>query len=255
MNDYDEYEFRFDAYTPDTIPMERLAKYLAALSKLLGYESSVHFERVDSGSTRPMMRVEREATPKVAQRLSEVGRGVAANDAMAGFDELNHLLRDDSASGWLKRLPAGEVESALILSFAGKNLPRPVTFGPFNEPATIDGELVKIGGRDKSAHATITDLEGKNWSGELSRELAQKIAPYLYLGPILRVSGDARWSRLEDGSWNLILLKISNFEVLKEDTLSDATARMRQLRGTDWAGIDDLDAFINAERGENDGLH
>lgn len=255
MNDCDKYEFRFDAYTPETIPMERLAKYLAALAKLLGNESSVHFESVESGSTQPVMRVEKEAAPKVANRILEIGRGVAANDAMASFDELNDLLRNDNAAGWLNRKQAGTLAGVLILSFAGKDLPRPVKFGPFSEPASIDGELVKIGGKDKTAHATIIDPEGKSWSGEMSRELAQQIAPHLYKGPILRVTGDAKWERLEDGTWHQLLLKISAFEVLREDTLNDATARLRNLQNTDWDKVGDLDEFISASRGASDGLH
>lgn len=255
MNDFDEYEFKFDAYTPETIPMERLAKYLDVLAKLFGHTSSVHFDRVESGSTKPIMRVEKEDAPKVAHRIADINRGAAANDAMASFDELNELLRTDNAAGWLNRRPADSQVITLVLSFAGKGLPRPVRFGPFTEPASIDGELVKIGGKDKSAHATIIDPEGRAWSGEMTRELAQEIAPHLYKGPKLRVTGEAKWERLENSAWHLISLKISGFDILPEDTLNDATKRLRDLRNTDWDKVGDIDTFINAERGESDGLH
>lgn len=36
MDRQDEYRLKIDAYSPQTIPMERLAMYLAALAKLLG---------------------------------------------------------------------------------------------------------------------------------------------------------------------------------------------------------------------------
>ena len=130
-----------------------------------------------------------------------------------------------------------------------KELPRPIKFGPFTETATIDGELVKIGGKDKSAHALIVDPEGKSWWGEMTRELACEIAPYLYKGQVLRVTGEAKWERLEDGMWHLLLFKINGYKILDEDTLQDATNRLRNLRKTDWDGINDLDGFITASRG------
>jgi hypothetical protein len=40
------FEFRIAGYTPETIPMERLAKYLAELAKLLGNEKDVHFLKI-----------------------------------------------------------------------------------------------------------------------------------------------------------------------------------------------------------------
>lgn len=255
MNDFDEYEFWFDAFTPATIPMERLAKYLAALAKLMGNSSSVHFTRVESGSTRPMMMVEKEAAPKVASRLAELASSQASNDAKVGFDELNELLRDDNAVGKLHRKAAGASESALILRFAGKEIPRPSKYGPFIEPASVDGELVRIGGKDKTAHATIMDVEGRTWSVETDRELAKKMAPFLFLGPVLRVKGDARWSRAEDGAWNLLSFKATGFDVLEADTLDEVAMKLRSLRKTDWDRFDDIDGYITAMRGETDGLH
>lgn len=255
MKDFDEYEFKIDAYTPETIPMDRLAKYLIALAKMFGHESSVHFDRLETGSTKSLMRVKNEDAPKIAKRLSDINSGVAANDAMGGFDDLNELLRYDNTIGFLKRRAAGENEQILVMRFAGKELPRPVKFGPFTEPAIIDGELVKIGGKDKTAHALIVDPEGKAWSGEMNRELAQQLAQYLYKGPVLRVSGDAKWERLEDESWHLILFRINAFEILNEDTLQDATSRLHNLHSSDWGKINDIDGFISAARGENDDLH
>jgi len=46
-----EYRFKIDAYTPDTMPMSRLAEYMRELSEMLGEPSAVHFERLEPGST------------------------------------------------------------------------------------------------------------------------------------------------------------------------------------------------------------
>jgi hypothetical protein len=253
--DDDEYEFWLDAYSPETIPMERLAKYMAALAKMLGHGSSVHFNRLESGSTVNVMRVQREDAPKVYDRVERIAKGEASNDAVAAFDELNVLLRDDSAIGRLSRKQPDAVNAALVLSFPGRDMPKQPTYGPFTETAVVEGELVRIGGKDKSAHAQIVDPEGVTWSGEMSRDLASRMAVYLYKGSVLRVTGDARWERREDGSWKLNGFKILDFEVLQDDTLEAATERLRSLRKTDWDSVDDVDAFITASRGESDGLH
>ncbi|MGK5041594.1 hypothetical protein ACQ4WQ_14730 [Janthinobacterium sp. GB1R12] len=253
--DDDEYEFWIDAYTPETIPMERLAKYLAALAKMMGHSSSVHFDRLETGSTKSLMKVQREDAPKVFDRVELIAKRQAANDAAAAFDELNSLLRDDSAVGKLSRKTPDSQTSAVVLNFLGRELPKPATYGPFNEDAVVEGELVRIGGKDKSAHALIVDPEGKSWSGEMDRDLARDMAQYLYKGTVLRVSGEARWERLENASWRLMVFKIKSFKVLADDTLDDATKRLRSLHKTDWNNVGDVDAFITASRGESDGLH
>lgn len=251
----DEYEFWIDAYTPETIPMERLAKYLAALARMMGHVSSVHFDRLETGSTKSLMKVQREDAPKVFDRVELIAKRQAANDATAAFDELNSLLRDDSAIGKLSRKTPDSSNSAVVLTFLGRELPKPATYGPFTEEAVVEGELVRIGGKDKTAHALIVDPEGKSWSGEMDRELAREMAKYLYNGTVLRVTGDARWQRLENATWQLMGFKIKTFAVLADDTLDDATKRLRNLYKTDWDNVGDVDAFITASRGESDGLH
>ncbi|MBC8638249.1 hypothetical protein IAG25_15615 [Caballeronia sp. EK] len=255
MDDQDEYLFRIGAFTPGTIPMERLAKYMTSLARLFGNDANVHLDHIEEGSTMPVLKVDVEAASKVSARIADLSRGEAANDARIGFDELNALLRDDNATGELRQRFLGQEMGAVVLRFPGKDLPRPLTFGPFTEPATFDGELVRVGGRDKSAHATIIDPDGRSWHGEISRQLAQDLAPYLYKGPILRVNGDARWERREDGAWHVTSLKINEFSVLDDETLLEVTDRLRKLESSGWSKHDDIDGYITALRGESDGLH
>lgn len=174
---------------------------------------------------------------------------------MNACDELNALLKADDATGELARKTADGTPVQAILLFAGKNAPQPMKFGPFMEETMVDGELIRIGGKDKIAHATIIDPEGKIWPGELSRELAREMAPCLYQGAILRVTGNAKWERDENSVWNLVQFKISSFEILENDTLQAATTRLRQLRGTDLGMLDDIDNFIATERGEGSRIH
>lgn len=254
MDNFDEYEFKLEAYTPQTIPMERLAKYLAALAKLFGNEASIHLSRLEAGSTCPIMSIDIEAIPKIEERLNGLGSGEAANDARMAFDEINKLCAADNATGALYGRNMGVRDGNVVVLFEGRNLPKRLKFGPFTEQITFDGELIRIGGKDKTAHAQLVDPEGVIWNGEMTKDLAANIAQYLYKG-LLRVSGRAKWIRDEDGHWIPISLVITEFLVLDDDSLFDATNKLRSLKETDWHNIDDVDSFLNDSRGNDEVLH
>ncbi len=257
MKEHDEYELWIDAYSPETIPLERLAAYLAALAKLLGNEKSVHFRKLLPGSVRPVAWVEWEAVPKVAQRVERASHmdSRPANDERAAFKELNSLLMSDNAVAKLNRTEATNKarRPETVLNFPGRDTPRPARFGPFNEAATIQGQLRRIGGKDASAHALIVDAEGRSWPGECKRDLAQRMAPYLYRD--VRIIGEARWERDEEAKWKLIDLRIHDFAPMADETLLDSVDKLRALRSSDWASVKDIDGAIRASRGHDDELH
>lgn len=254
VTNLDEYELWIDAYTPDSIPMNRLAEYLAAFSKLLGHQANVHFSRLEKGSIAHVAWVEHEASPKVSDRVSQTAAGTAANDALAAYADINKLLKFDNAIGELRARPAGG-KTAVVIQFPGRNTQEPEKFIPFWEPAEVDGELVRIGGKDSSAHAQIVDGEGRTWSITLTRDLASRIAQFLYKGPVLRAIGTARWERAEDGEWKLLDFRVDDFEILDDVGLTEATVRLRALRDTDWSTQQDIDSTIARIRGHEDGLH
>ena len=43
------YEFYIDAFTPETVPMARLAGYMADFAELLGHREHVHFGKLKQG--------------------------------------------------------------------------------------------------------------------------------------------------------------------------------------------------------------
>jgi len=251
MNGPEEYRFKIDAYSPETIPMGRLAEYLGKLAALLANNDSVHFDRLEPGSTVIVSKIEREAAPKVANRIEALGRNEAANDAREAVDQLNNMLRDDNAIGELYRMTDGQ--TAQILRFPGREIIKPQKVGPFIEPAIFDGELVRVGGRDKTAHAQIVDAEGRTWSGELAREQAHAMGAHLY--EWLRVEGQARWERSENGQWELLRFTISNFRPLPKDTLAETIQKLRGIEGNEWKTIDDPLGFIRESRNDDDEIH
>lgn len=229
--------------------MARLAEYMAELAKLMANQDRVHFQRLDAGSTVLVSRIEPEAVPKVNLRLMGLENGTAPDDTKAPYLRINDLLRDDDAVG---RLTAG---SAQLIRFPGREIPRPTKVGPFFQTTVIDGELVRIGGRDNTAHATIQDSEGRTWNGELDRALARELAKHLYAGPILRVEGNAKWERSEQGAWDVKGFRIRSFKELPSETLLESVDRIRGIKGSEWKEIDDPAEFIRERRTDSDEVH
>lgn len=215
--------FRIEGFTPETLPMSRLAEYLGTLARLLGEKERVHFVEIRPGSACAVARPEPPAAPKVRERmvLAQIG---GDEEIAAHVAALDRMLADDNASGELRESgPAG-----LIIRFPGANA-RSAELGPVVEDGSITGELVSVGGRDRTAHAILRDGD-TTYRCEMEKDLAKAMGGFLY-GPPLRVAGRGTWRRTREGKWELIRFKAVSFEALEEVTLTDAAARLRAAGG------------------------
>lgn len=66
------YELYIDAFTPDSIPMARLAEYMGGFAALLGHREHVHFGKLKPGSLGLAARVDEIVRPKVDRRIDEL---------------------------------------------------------------------------------------------------------------------------------------------------------------------------------------
>lgn len=244
-----EYVFRIDAFTPETLPMARLAEYLAQLAKLLGHAEHTHFVRVDPGSAQLVHRVDAVDAPKVETRLNGVRLGDAAKDALAAHRALDELLLNDNAIGTLTEAATGRI----VVPFVGRNRPKLLGFPPFRQDAAIDGQIVSIGGRDNTAHAILQDGDVYHANISMKRDLARQLAKLLY-GPIIRLHGSGRFDRRPDGVWNMLDFRVDRFEPLDERSLSETVSALRDIAGNGLMNADaykalaDLRGFEDADR-------
>jgi len=221
-----EYVFRIDAFTPDTLPMSRLAEYLAALAKLLGHSEHTHFVRVEEGSAQLVHKVDAVDAPKVETRLNNVRLGQAPNDAAKAQKELENLLANDNALGALTERATGKV----VVPFLGRNRVRPMVFPPFREDTAIQGQVVSIGGRDSTAHAQLQDGDTIHTNLSMTREIARQLAPLLY-GPMIRLHGSGRFERQADGVWKMLNFQVDRFEKLDDRPVKEALNGLRRIEG------------------------
>jgi len=218
-----EYTLRIDVFTPDTLPMARMAEYLAALASLIGHTESTHFERIEEGSARLVSRVDAQDAPKVQRRLEAVDSANPPPGTAKAFKILDDMLAEDNATGEVLG-PTG----AVIIPFPGRMRPKALTFPAFRQDGSIDGQIVSIGGRDKTAHVTLQDGGLTYTNIDLNREVARELAKHLY-GTKVRLVGSGRWERHPEGTWKLLAFNVDRYEVLDDAPLGAVLADIRSI--------------------------
>jgi hypothetical protein len=232
-----EYRFKIDAYSPATIPMARLAEYMAQLAILIGETPSVHFLRLETGSTVLVHQIEKEAIPKVQDRAIAVRRGDAPRDAHIAYKTMNRMLRDDNATAVLTERKRGPV----LLAFPGKDLAE-IALPTITQHGSIEGLIMRVGGTDETI-PVLLESEGNQIAGcYTNRAIAKELAKHLF--DPARLHGQGRWTRDADGVWGLKSFRIESYELLKSDSLSEVLTELRAVGG-EWgdSSLDELNKF------------
>lgn len=112
---------------------------------------------------------------------------------------------------------------------------RRLAYGPFSERGTLDGVLIRVGGKDGIVPVHLQDGD-KVHICNANREVARLLAPNLF-GAVLRVHGEGRWERDQDGNWNLLRFDIRHFEPLDDVPLGEAVKRLRAVKESGWPRI------------------
>jgi hypothetical protein len=233
MNTKEKLVFRIDSYTPDTIPMARLAEYLSCLAALYGSEEAVHFESVTKGSTKLNVYVEEHAVPKVMRRLQSINSAAVEDGAQKAYKELDDFLRGDNAVGTLGTGKKG----GKILDFPGRKTAfQEVT--TIIQPTTVDGVIIKIGGKDATIPVLLKDQEGKVIRCEIRGEAYAKELSRNYLGNPIRAHGLGKWLRYADGTWEMQLLTIQSYEELDTVPLDEVLSQFKTTIASGWASME-----------------
>lgn len=237
-----EYIFKIDAFTPETLPMERLAEYMARLATLFGSQERVHFVRIEPGSVALVQRVESEHIVKVRQRLKDVKQRKAPQDATEAYSSIDKMLAEDNATGLIEseaeiQTDTTKMERAKIIEFPGRNRESIEKFGAVSQAGSIDGVLVRIGGTDETVPVLLMEEGNIKHHCTCSREVAKTLAPYLF-GSILRVHGVGRWHRDDFGNWVMDRFMIHTFDPLDETKLGEVVSKLQSIK-SDLQSVDD----------------
>lgn len=240
MKKWEEYKFKIEAYTPDTLPMARCASYLAELANILGEEHSVHFIKVAPGSTQLVHKIDREAVPKIKESIVAVSKGEGTMVAMRAFRQINKMLREDNGTAVLAK------GKAKILRFPGKEEEK-LKFSSIQQQGEMDGEVIRVGG-SKEIVPILIDVEGREISGcHAKRAVAKELGKYLF-EPV-RLFGEGRWDRNVEGEWDLVSFIVDRFDVLRESNLSQTIVALRGIKGK-W-GDESLREVLESRHNED----
>jgi hypothetical protein len=241
MPDSEEFRLKIEAYTPETMPMRRLAEYLAELALMLGEPASVHFVRLEPGSTSVIHRIEHEAVPKVKTRTASVRRGIGPRDSVRAYRRINKMLRDDNGSAVWKE----EKTEVQIIVFPGKEDAEEVITG-ISQRGSFDGEVVRVGGVQNVVPITLK-CEDEEISGFWANKSVAKALARRLFEPV-RLFGTGRWNRNDEGQWKLDVFRVESFVPLRDVPLSGALNEIRALH-IDWdeSAYNELTAMRNEE--------
>lgn len=253
MNDDRRLIFLIDAYSPDTIPMVKLAEYMADFAALLGKENAVHFAGLEKGSTKIAARIEFEDVPKVTARLNDIRRGIPPKDAAKIFDQIDKRLANDNATGRIFAEGDEGSAPAELLTFPGRERPKAHSYGPFVQDGTLDGILISVGGRDETIPLRLQNGETTYTNCDTTRAIARELGKHLF-EPV-RIYGTGRWMRDVDNTWILLRFRVHRFEVLEKSRLRDTVTALRAVTGSGWKDMADPLGELDDVRRDNDELH
>ena len=227
-----EIKFRIGAFTPDTMPMARLAEYMQEYAGLLGDEAGVHFKGLRKGSCLIVARVDDDKFVDVRQRISLCQSNNAPKDLAERYRKVDGMLREDRTSGSV--VVAGMNN---VLRFPGARAPGVARIGPIREAGAVEGELVRVGGRDDTKHAQLVSADGESYKlSTRSKDMARELGKYLFAQ--IRVFGVGTWYRAEDHAWKL-KLTVERFETIADQSVTDAIDALRAVPGSEWRDFND----------------
>lgn len=225
-------DFSIDVFSPDTIPMARLAEYILELAALYGSQASVHFKGIRKGSAVLEAVVDDDAVDAVESRLRLAHDAAAPDDLRRAFQNLNNMLRADQAIGEVRQSADG-----VILAFPGRNTPVQKTYR-VKEAGVLDGVVIRIGGKDNTIPVWLKDVDGTIHKCEANSDMARELIQH-YLSTPIRVTGQGDWLRGENGVWSLEKFKISGWEALDDASIADILNAARLAKGNGWNEVDD----------------
>jgi hypothetical protein len=243
MDDLTYYDFRIDAWRPDTLPLKRLSEYMAELAKLFGSTEHVHLMKVRLGSATPELAVHKTAQQKVEARLSLVGATGAPADIPHPFRKLNTFLLEDNACATLRRK-----KGAILLDFPGKKTPLAEEI-TIHEAGSLEGIVFKVGGSDDTIPVWLEDENKQRLHCTTSRSMAKELAAHLF-GEAIRVTGNGKWRRGSDRIWSLESFTIKSWEALEKDNLELVIRDLREVPGSGWNEMEDAQSAWRSLRNE-----
>lgn len=214
-----EFRWILEGFTPETIPMSRLAEYMQQLARLLGEEPSVHFVRIERGSVALVANADLGASGKVASRIGAVRRGSAPRDAMAAHSAINSMLETDRAAASLKQ------GGAIVLRFRGAKSSTPAA-AEIEDHGSLVGDLYQLA-KSRNGYQARLQVKGGAVFCAATEQAAMDMRNLLF--ERVRVHGKGLWRRGDDSAWSPTDFTILGAKKVERAKLRGAVDSLRAL--------------------------
>jgi hypothetical protein len=238
MADFEEIEFVIPAYTPQTMPFDRMLEYLRQIGDVVGAPHDMHLVRIDASSTKPVFSVPIPVAIQARERAAAIRSGSGTVKQRAAYNQIREMVKRDGGG------PASlKDRTGIILDFSPAS-EEVGTLSGVRQASSFDGSLMRVGGVADNVPLLMQDLSGEIFSGfSAPKIIAKAMAPLLF--EPLRVTGIGSWERSHGGAWKLSKMLIQSFEPLGDETLADVFQKLRAAPVT-WPP--DVDDALRAER-------
>lgn len=240
-----QYELHVFGTSKRSLSLDDFAELAKKLAELLGSKDKVHFGALKNGSAKLQVKVEEPVRQAVSIQLVR-----ARNDDGPGASKVVWIDEFLGKKGWHGELknPQGSV----VLDFPGaRNKSTPEPEQTVHQAGTLIGQVIEIGGRDETVPMQIRTPDGAfvdvNVKG---REQAKKLAQHLF-GSDLKFSGNATWTRNEEGQWSCSDMDVISFEESEVTSLLDLFDSLRKVPDNHWHKVDDPIAEWKKHHGED----
>lgn len=224
MADYEEFSFVIPAYSPETMPLDRLIEYLQQISAVIGDPANLHLVEIKKSSTAPTFRVPKRAALQATERAAQLSRGDGTRDQIRAYNRLRRMVRRDAPG--TRRSAVLSSSTRVILEIPAAPEDSGVLTG-IRQATSFDGLLISVGGVE-AASIRLQGFNGIVVAGfTASRLVAKELAKLIY-EPV-RVSGPGIWGRGEDGAWTLEKMQVQSFEPLEDEPAGELLARLRAI--------------------------
>lgn len=219
-----EFRWVLKGHTPETLPMARLAEYMQEVARLLGEPRSVFCLRIEKSSVAAVCKA---ATPevggKVSARVDAVRIGKSTIEARNAYNKINEMLCEDNATAFLKK------NSAIIIKFPGivERNTDPLVVSDYG---SVDGYLYMLS-QSKDGFRARLRIDESTLNCTVKGSALQDMKDLLF--ETVRVSGQGRWQRNDDGIWHPISLCIDAAKLLKRSSLKQAVKDLQSI-DLDW---------------------
>ncbi len=230
-------EFVIPAYTPETMPLDRLLEYLEQIGAVVGAPAEMHLVRIEPSSTKPVFRVPVLSATKARDTALAIRRGDGTSKQRGAYEKIRKMVRKDGGESALLNDQRG-----VVLTFPAA--PEEIAILGIRQAGHFDGLLNRVGGSGDFSSIQMQELNGDVISGfSASRNLAKEMAPLLY--EPLRVHGQAMWDRSAAGRWKLASMHIQSYERLGDESLEDVVKEL-QAAAVTWPA--DADERLQRDR-------